>query len=371
MQPRTKTLALAVGGIVALGGVTLFFRKIGHAPPPPAIRAEAPAANAAAPSDAGPPETKPGAAKTAAVPEVPLSPKCAALRKTNEETIRKFEKRQKLNCLVVPPDVGCVTTPDGITWGYRIARIHVEPVPAPETGHEKLPCDPEHDVELVRQDRTGTKVLANANETLQYDWRTKLNEISLEALTDYDGDGEIEIFRAHNQQATEAEDQHEAAVLTFKDGNLTPYPPAANLSIVVPRDVDGDGRLDLLSSGPYANVRSFNALGNGEDLVSAVFAYHSLSDGTFALDDAAAIDFTRSQCPSPPKAVSLTLEDTTGGSPDLADQLVCARLWGVSRAKIEAAWNAVCKDFDASENPFACKEWPLDLAKVTQPFQLR
>ncbi|WP_394834468.1 hypothetical protein LVJ94_49030 [Pendulispora rubella] len=88
------------------------------------------------------------------------------------------------------------------------------------------------------------------------------------------------------------------------------------------------------------------------------------------LDDGAAIAFTRSSCPSATKPISPRREEITDGSSDLAEELVCARLRGVSPKKIVQAWDAICQDVDP-EDPRPCQTWPKDIAAVTPPFNLR
>ncbi|WP_394833844.1 hypothetical protein LVJ94_45800 [Pendulispora rubella] len=342
----TRTWVLAVGGLAALGGLTFFFWKIGSPPAPPARAAVA--------------ETDAGADA------------CTALRDANEAMLEKLQQAKK-DCHIVRPDLGCVTTRTGVMWGYRIARTRTKPAEGNDV-QEIQECATEHDVELVRRDAAGTKVLAGGKETLSYDGSTKQNELSLEALADYDGDGEVEILRVHDAFVQEGAPEHTVTVLTFKDGDAKPYPPAAALKkIEAQRDVDGDGRPDLLSRGPYAGVAVTDALGNERPLGSAMFAYHALANGAFELGDAASVAYTRSRCPSPPKDVAITLDDTTGATEHdaFADSLVCARLWGVTQEKIEHAWASVCRDFDAAENPFACQTWPTALAAATPPFVLR
>jgi len=264
-----------------------------------------------------------------------------------------------------------VTTARGVTWGYRI--VHTRTEKGAVDANEIQDCETGHDVELVRRDRAGTKAVAGANETLTYDAFTRQNDIALLALTDYDGDGEIEILRVHDALQREGSLEHEATVLTFKNGTVTAYPPAAKLKIEGHEDVDGDGREDLLSRGPYEKVGPNDAFGNGWSIVSALFAYHASPDGSFALGDDASMAYTRRHCPAPTKDVTLTLDDTTGAREHekLADELACARLWGVPPQKVEHAWDAVCRDFDAEVDPFACQTWPKDLAAVAPPFTLR
>ncbi|WP_394844322.1 hypothetical protein LZC95_45630 [Pendulispora brunnea] len=343
-----RTWAIAVGGFAALGGVTFFFWKIGS-PPAQTAAAVANVAESEAGADA-----------------------CTALHDANEAVLEKLQQGKK-DCHIVRPDLGCVTTRTGVTWGYRIARTRTEPAEMPAEHNEIQDCATDHDVELVRRDSAGTKVLAGGHETLSYTWSTKQNDLSLEALADYDGDGEIEILRLHDALAHEGSPEHDVAVLTFKDGDVKPYPPAAALKIDAQRDIDGDGRPDLLSRGPYASVTVSDALGNEWNVGSAMFAYHALPNGAFELGDAASIAYTRSRCPSAPKDVPITLDDTTGatGHEALADSLVCARLWGMPQEKIDRAWGSVCRGFDATENPFGCQTWPTALASIAPPFTLR
>jgi hypothetical protein len=105
-------------------------------------------------------------------------------------------------------------------------------------------------------------------------------------------------------------------------------------------------------------------------IAPAIFAFHSLPDGSFSATDGASLAFTRKACPTKP-VVKLGPNDFGFPDADLVQTLVCARLWGESNA-IEAAWNKACaaKVAEAGDvgGGYECQSWALSLAKTVVPF---
>lgn len=165
-------------------------------------------------------------------------------------------------------------------------------------------------------------------------------ELATAALFDYDGDGEPELVLAVHTNAHESADGWSGEVLTFRDGAIAPYAPAAEIKPEQARDVDGDGRLDLLTRAPYE--------GNGDDSPSD-FTYlmqgplllaHSLPDGTFSRDDEVAKRVAREACPA---RVAAVFPRSAPGSTELAPvAVVCARLWGLAPAAVTRAVTTRC-----------------------------
>ena len=144
---------------------------------------------------------------------------------------------------------------------------------------------------------------------------------------DYDGDGRAEVILRPTVWGTDPpEDLERWRVYTARGGAVVPYAPAAAVEVTGVEDVDRDGRPDLLDANTFATP---GGCGQGSGfLYGPTLVAHSLADGTFARDDAAARAYARAQCPAPPARLH------PGDGPDAFAQTVfnvsCARLWGAS-----------------------------------------
>ncbi len=293
---------------------------------------------------------------------------CSALADDNDAKLSAIDAGK--DC-VKPPEVDCVTTSADITWGYRIKRATAKddnPVPKGNADWDQNRCSSKVDLELVRKDLDGGVRAIPGAVTLEYSWLTDENRISLVALSDYDGDGEVELLRMTDVYLHESAKRHASHVLTFKSGNLSPYSAAPNAIVLSAKDIDGDGRMDLITRGPFASVAMKNI--NGSDLLMApaIFAAHSLKDGTFSSTDDASKAFTQQSCPSKP---TLDLKDAKDSSKldDLALEVVCARVWGLTEQEIVAEWKKTCGDGDGGD-PISCQSWPKKMAAISPPFTL-
>ena len=140
-------------------------------------------------------------------------------------------------------------------------------------------------------------------------------------LYDFDGDGEPEV---HVGASYGHEGVHERSddLLTFKNGRIERYAPAAKLSFEAMKDYTADGIPDLLMtaalSGKEECGSGFPGDGSGHGFIA-----HALPGGTFSTDDLAAREFAKQTCPRKPAVLN-----------DL-NAVLCARLWGVPSAKLE------------------------------------
>lgn len=153
-------------------------------------------------------------------------------------------------------------------------------------------------------------------------------------LHDYDGDGEPELVLLRHSTVSEGADRPGGEVLTLRDGAVASYAPAGGIEPDEARDVDGDGRPDLVTRTPYRangddSPSDFTYLMEGPALVA-----HSLADGTFSRSDEVAARFAREQCPR--------RDATAGGAEVSAASVVCARLWGVPAATVARVIRARC-----------------------------
>jgi len=171
---------------------------------------------------------------------------------------------------------------------------------------------------------------------------------------DWDGDGDEEVLLLSSSSGHET-GSSQMGLFTFKQGAIVPYAPARGLDVQTVKDVDGDGRPDLLTSGPYDDVTSDMGGGFFEvRLLEGLFVAHSLPDGTFSLGDPVARRSVARWCTS---SVRLVFQPE-GGSSDasvteapldedavrkrVAQSVVCARIRGRSAASVAAAIRTGC-----------------------------
>jgi hypothetical protein len=298
------------------------------------------------------------------------SPACSALAAENEAKLAKLERADAGDgCPIERPDVNCVTTPNGVTWGYRLVKSRTVDDSPEHAQRDSFQCHSTNELDLVRIDASGERAIPGRRLSLDHQWYNNSDSHRVDSLADYDGDGEYEILLTHDARQHEGGPEHEALVLKYKAGVLGPYAPAAGIAIDHAEDVDGDGRADLVSPGRYSNVTSEDVFGNGWPVGPAIFVWHSEPDGTFREGGPASIAFAKKRCPSRPAVVLADEHFGRGDSDALA--IVCARLWGAPAEEIERAWDRVCANHEAGGDPLACQGWPKDLAAIEPPFDLR
>ncbi len=160
-----------------------------------------------------------------------------------------------------------------------------------------------------------------------------------QALFDYDGDGVPEFL--HGKLLTEPGSGGTAVIYgelwSYRAGKVVRY-PGAPAGIRLARDLDGDGRPDLLFS-PFRGKLSFTLCDRVFEANSsndaALFAAHSLPDGTFSSTDQVAIAHAKTWCPEPPDLAA------TGDSAYL--RIRCARAWGVGVHQLAPLLDAYCQ----------------------------
>jgi hypothetical protein len=75
------------------------------------------------------------------------------------------------------------------------------------------------------------------------------------------------------------------------------------------RDVDGDGRPDIITHEPYVDSATINCgSGDGYSVYGPALLVHSLPDGTFSSVDAQAMLFAKRECAVKPSPVILISE---------------------------------------------------------------
>ncbi|HET7542021.1 MAG TPA: hypothetical protein VFK05_19245 [Polyangiaceae bacterium] len=177
----------------------------------------------------------------------------------------------------------------------------------------------------------------------------------LQVVSDYDGDGTPEAVVWTAQHGEEIRSSARGLLWSFAKGRVAPYGKAEKFGIapfeVDPnapsepaplKDVDGDGRIDLLGYGSFFGVfkqgcgviESFDAL--GPRLVR-----HALADGGFSELDAAAVSYAKQQCPARPTRILAFGEHGVDERTTLSN-LGCARLWNVPASAIDSERKAAC-----------------------------
>jgi hypothetical protein len=168
-------------------------------------------------------------------------------------------------------------------------------------------------------------------------------------LFDFDGDGEDEFIVTGQAHVSEGSDYAFGQVWAVAQKGsparaIVEYDLRGTFHVfyaVV--DFDGDGRPDLVTHRPYEGPSTRNSCSSNPrtDYGPPLLA-HSLRDGTFSSDDAVARSFARRACPFKPTSL-LDAPTAAHRSDDHAlDNVVCARLWGVSEPDVLKSIKAEC-----------------------------
>jgi hypothetical protein len=163
---------------------------------------------------------------------------------------------------------------------------------------------------------------------------------------DFDGDGEVEMFLRVVDVQDGVEQASAGRVWTFRRGaGIERYAPARDLDVESLRDVDADGRPDVVTYMPYVfsagntaceTTRSFRAHG-------PAFVAHALADGTFSRVDDVARAEARRACPSKPSSIVATVDEVEDPQ-QTVDDIACARMLGATSDEVIAAIDAACGD---------------------------
>jgi len=324
---RRDAIAGALVGIAAIAGVGWL---LGHERNAPRGVVDA----AAAVEVAAPPVASTGnildfIVFDAYVPPPPIE--CDALASRNDAVFAALPSRDgcapsKINSL------GCESI-GAATWGIAADHASVN-----------ADCETNVSVKLVRiEGDAGEKSGAMMDATEH--WSTQ-NTFALRALSDYDGDGSPEILLEHSIEAHSAGTRTRASIWTMHAG-IERYAPAEKIDIAGTEDVDGDGRIDLLTRGPFGAVEADEGYMSA-DITPAIFVAHALPDGTFSTDDRVVRAYARDHCRTAARSIAGTREAAS----DDALAIVCARLHGVTLADDSGS------------------SWRSRLAAISPPFEL-
>jgi hypothetical protein len=193
---------------------------------------------------------------------------------------------------------------------------------------------------------------------------------------DYDGDHVPEAVTVTAEHEHEGPSDSRAQVWTVRDGAVVPYAPAAVIDAHDVRDVDGDGRPDLLTSLGYEAPATSRGSQFDYILSGPSFMEHSTAQGGFATDDAAALAEADRLCSPAPSSVIVPSEGDFGIDDERTTRaVICARMRGAAAAPIEAAIRRACARSrrDASgQRREACNAPAqlLEMARRTPPLRL-
>ncbi len=155
---------------------------------------------------------------------------------------------------------------------------------------------------------------------------------------DYDGDGRAELVLREVHHEHEGTPGDTVRLYTARDGAARRYAPTDTLrAINGTADGDHDGRPDLVDTETLTLEDDCPGAASGAMIPTVSLLAHSLPDGTFSRDDAAARRWVEGQCPSPPTRL---IRDVANGGELERDRestariVACARFWGVPAADV-------------------------------------
>lgn len=231
--------------------------------------------------------------------------------------------------LALDPKVSSVTVTGKLTLGYydlvgtRLASV----IPAPPFARSEVATTAEDNM-------SGDVSHGTSADLVAYDWS---------------GDGRPEAFLLLTRRGGEHGLSQRGSAWTFDGRAVVEYAPAKGRLPLAALDVDGDGRLDLVTT-PFAQAvdASRDWWFNGP-----FFVAHSLANGTFSANDDLAKKSALCSCSDRPSP--LVVRDELD---DVAYTVACARVWNSDTQTITTALHSSC-NADASTERTACTEAPI------------
>ena len=139
----------------------------------------------------------------------------------------------------------------------------------------------------------------------------------------------------------------------WQGGKIVRDPRFANKEILEEKDVDGDGKVDLVLYSPFVTSHYVPIQMFGETQVTGPSPIAHQTATGFSFDDAVAKSLVRAKCPAHPPAKapvigkSLLVDSYPGTQEffaDLENWIICSRFWGVPAADVKKAFRA-CKSY--------------------------
>jgi hypothetical protein len=144
---------------------------------------------------------------------------------------------------------------------------------------------------------------------------------------DLDGDGRMEIYVGAVHEANEGVYSAARAFYALRDGAVVAValPALGGAALQGVEDIDHDGRVDLLTYGPYEGEDTSSCSGFPDRVTGPLMAVHRLADGGWSATDEVARTSAMRACPRAPTALAN------------ANDVACARLWGWEAARTRRA----------------------------------
>ncbi|MFO0609295.1 MAG: hypothetical protein U0324_39385 [Polyangiales bacterium] len=261
-------------------------------------------------------------------PSPPVVRACAALARATRDRIARFARvggRQAASLAERFTQFGrCIPSPRG-AWALRI-----ESFAAHLDRERRPPLDPvwvwRATWRLVYVAPDGRLVAAPGAAHDAEGFLGVERSVDPLAAYDHDGDGVSEVLLRERYDAYSEDHERSYASLTFRGGAVEAFAaPLERIESVT--DADGDGRPDLVLRSSYdlsSPCGYMGALYPGPAELA-----HARPDGTFALDDAVAVEFARRGCP-PAAETLLQRRDAPAGvdEPATGVAIACASLRG-------------------------------------------
>ena len=376
---RTMVLALAAG-LAGLGA-----GACAHADADGPTSGEAPPnSRPVAPPPAMPPATKDatkpagvtatGAARArdadttsgAGAAATPSGPRafCAGLARANEKTMAVVPAGHPVTSAWRKAAVCRASAADA--WGLSLDSLHVAAGDASEirgrwslrhvrvlpdgSSHEDAPFAPETFESPLSATDAELPVAAEQNNLKWSDYGRVVP--TAPAFYDFDGDGEAEaivvVETTDDSESGVEHATHRGRVWTARAG-IQLYAPARTVAVEDVRDIDGDGRPDLITRGPYmASATISCGSQDSYPVTGPALVAHATAGGMFASGDAVAADFARRECSKQPRPVMVRerAQPAAGGGIAFATSarnVACARLWGAATGPLLAASAMACR----------------------------
>lgn len=334
-------------------------------------------ADAAAPSDANVP-----------VPEA-LDPHCAHVLLANDQKLRAVAAANA-DCADAAEAARarwheCSVNDSGSAWTVAIASASAQSIPATDPAqrctHVTITFAVAHispTGEVALTSPSFAEALSSENltdhdgGTASFDIFPPYLETSLRVARtfDADGDGEPELLITATRDAPEYT-LLSSSLWTFRNGKVSLYGEGRLPAIVMMDDVDEDGRPDIVTRGPYQGKPTAWFSDIESPWLAPMFLAHALEDGGFAESDLVARSWVKRACRTKPKAIKLDGGPYVDDGHPIAEQIVCARVWGASEAEAVANVKSVCEAADPDAAAHApCPDDLKQVAHIRPPSHL-